>query len=233
MTSTPTRRTVTRAAAWTAPMIAVSVAAPAFATSTRKDPGINGWVQVGTDEVNNQNGTYDVEFDSTVNGVGPDGSPYGLYLYDVNVSPADKFQNAKMTFWLNDTQSSVVPSTLTGHGAAWLYAGTVGSQTKPDGFSYTGYLYTYNAPILAAAYDGTRLFLQDLHINLRANQVSNDAQANMTYWVERSIEIQTNGVGAFVPKSFQRRNGQRGPLGNGFPGGGSLQRLGADAGLPV
>lgn len=39
------RRSILKAAAWTAPVVTLATAAPAFATSPiRKDPGINGWV---------------------------------------------------------------------------------------------------------------------------------------------------------------------------------------------
>lgn len=232
-----TRRNVVRSAAWSVPVIAVVAPIPAFATSIRKDPGINGWVRVATDETAT-GGTYDVDFDSTVSGVGPDGAPFGLYVYDVNQVPNDKFQNARITIWINDTQSAVTQTPQSGHGASWVYAGSVGSQTKPDGYSYTGYRYNYSGSILASSYvtdpsDGAkRLYLDDFHVSMRANQNSNNASANLTYWVERYIEIQSQGVGPYVARSFQRRNGQRGPLGNGFPGGGSFRRA-IDAGLSV
>jgi len=231
------RRTVVRGAAWTTPVVLVVGAAPAFATSLRKDPGINGWVQVGTQQTST-NGTYDVEFDSTPNGAGPDGAPYGLYIYDVNLAPNDKFQNARITLWLNDTQSAASVSTLSGHSGSWNYLGSIGTATKPDGFSYTGYQFSYNGAIDAASYvtdsfDGQkRLYLGDFHVSIRANQVANNGSANMTYWVERSIDVQAQGAGPFVTRSFQRRNGQRGALGNGFPGGGSFRRA-VGAGLPV
>jgi hypothetical protein len=228
---------VTRGVAWSAPLAAISVAAPAYAASLRKDPGINGWVQVTTNETSTD-GTYNVRFDSTPNGTGPDGAPFGLYIYDVNQAPDDKFQNARITIWLNDAQSSVTRSTLAGHSALWADGGSLAAVTKPDGFSYTGYRYTYTGPILASSYvtdpiDGVkRLYLGDLHVNLLANQSNNGAAANMTYWVERYIEVQVSGSGPYLPRSFQRRNGQRGPLGNGFPGGGSF-RSSASAGLFV
>ena len=223
-----TRRTIVRGAAWSTPVILAVGAAPAFATSLRKDPGINGWVQIGT-RGTRTNGTYDVEFDSTINGAGPDGAPYGLYVYDVNRNPDDKFQNATMTLWINDTQSSTTVSTLAGHSGWSATATNIGSMVKPDGFSYTGYRFTYSPAILASSYvtdpfDGVqRLYLGDFHVNLRVDQVDNGSNANITYWIERSIDIQAQGTGPFVTRSFQRRNGARGALGQGFPGGANLR----------
>ncbi|WP_371031018.1 hypothetical protein [Pseudoclavibacter sp. JSM 162008] len=42
---TSTRRSVLRTAAWTTPIIATAVAAPAYAASPVKTPGINGWIE--------------------------------------------------------------------------------------------------------------------------------------------------------------------------------------------
>ncbi|WP_424464705.1 hypothetical protein [Pseudoclavibacter helvolus] len=44
-TTGSSRRSVLRAAAWTTPVIAFATAAPAFAASYPKTPGINGWIE--------------------------------------------------------------------------------------------------------------------------------------------------------------------------------------------
>src|SRR5699024_6221352 len=75
------RRSVTRGALWAAPTLVVTSAAPALATSLRKDPGINGWVLNSLTSFRNR--TYQLEVNSTVSSPAtPDGAPYGLYLYE-------------------------------------------------------------------------------------------------------------------------------------------------------
>ena len=155
----------------------------------------------------------------------------------MNQAPDDKFQNARITIWPNDAQSSVTRSTLAGHSALWADGGSLAAVTKPDGFSYTGYRYTYTGPILASSYvtdpiDGVkRLYLGDLHVNLLANQSNNGAAANMTYWVERYIEVQVSGSGPYrrVRSSDATDSAAAGER---IPGGGSF-RSSASAGLFV
>lgn len=204
----PSRRTVSRAVAWGAPTIAVMACAPAYATSLRKDPGINGWVLVTTSNVERR--TYDLRFDSSVPGVGPDLAPYGLYVYDVNRNDAgqviDTLTNAEIVLWLR-TDRDATPSTgwsLAGSGPGWSQPTDAGTQTKPDGLAYRGYRFTYTGAFTPQP-DG-RVYLADLVASTGVN--GSDA----TYWVERRITV--NGT----PQTFQRRNGDRGPLGNGFPG---------------
>lgn len=204
------RRTVMRTAAWTTPVIAVAAAAPAFATSLRKDPGINGWILISTtDRETRGQDTYKLRFDSDEPGVGPDGAPYGLYIYDVNLGPnntiLDTFTNASITLWLR-TDDDTTPSTgwsTAGSGAGWSAPTDAGLATKPDGLQYRGYRFAYNGSYTLNA-DG-RVYLTDLIATTTVN--GSDA----TYWLERQITV--NGT----PQTFQRRNGDRGPLGNGFP----------------
>lgn len=207
----PTRRTVVRGVAWTAPVIAVSAVAPAFAASLRKDPGINGWVQVsyGTDL------GFDAQFDSTPSGVGPDGAPFGLYLYDVNTGPGgsilDTVTNAAMTIWLR-AEVRDGWSNNSGHGSRWGAMQNVGTSTLPDGLVYRGYRSTYNGSVPGSGFtlgaDG-RLYLQDF------NRTARDVRSSdATFWVERTVTV--NGE----VQSFRRRNGERGPLGEGFPAAG-------------
>lgn len=46
--SSTTRRTVVKGAAWAVPTISVGTLAPRLAASLRIDPGINGWVRNST-----------------------------------------------------------------------------------------------------------------------------------------------------------------------------------------
>lgn len=222
MSVSPNRRTVVAGLAWTVPVVAVSATAPAYATSLRKDPGINGWVLVSTTD--RENRSYDLRFDSDEPGFGPDGAPFGLYVYDVNRGPQgqilDTLAGAAVTLWLR-TDRDTTPSrgwSTAGSGAGWSQATQLGVATKPDGLQYRGYRFDYNGTFTAAS-DG-RVYLTDLIASTGVN--GSDA----TYWVERTITV--NGVA----QSFQRRNGDRGPLGQGFPGGASM-RGAAPVGLPV
>lgn len=218
------RRSALRAAAWTVPAVSIAAAAPAFATSTtpRKDPGINGWVQVsyGTSK------GFDATFDSDPAGIDPatpDGAPFGLYLYDTQ--PGDLFSAASITLWFRAKVNSWTYGSRSpvpnggGHGDGWNRWETgwfgvntrvaptyVGAETKPDGFKYHGYRFDYTGTFsnLGAA-DGL-VWLQDFEAT--AKNVQHD---DATFWVERRIAV--NGQ----MFTFQRRNGERGPLGEGFP----------------
>lgn len=89
------RRTVAKGIAWTVPVITATSAAPVFASSPKPpDPGLNGWVTVG--------GSCSCRtFDGTANTTGPDGTPYGLYVWDNANSPDTiKIENAVMVYYL-------------------------------------------------------------------------------------------------------------------------------------
>lgn len=205
---TMTRRTLTRTAAWTTPVIVAAAAAPAYATSLRKDPGINGWVTVSY-------GTtlgFDAQFDSTTPGVGPDGAPFGLYVYDVNRTGStitDTLTNASITIWLRG-QARDGWANGSGHGNRWGAMTDIGTATLDDGLTYRGYRSTYNGSVPGQGFtldpDG-RVYLQDF--NRTARDVRSD---DATFWVERAITV--NGQA----RTFRRRNGERGALGAGFPG---------------
>lgn len=208
------RRTVLTAAAWTAPAIAVAATAPAYATSNpvRKDPGINGWMQVtyGTTR------GFDALFDSDPNGTDPatpDANPFGLYVYDVNIEDGrivDTIAGASIVLWFRARVSSWAygPGNNNanggGHGRGWSRPSYEGAQVKPDGTTYHGYRFDYTGPYVIHS-DG-RVWLQDVEVTAR-NVPHDDA----TFWVERRIVV--NGE----MQAFQRRNGERGPLGDGFP----------------
>lgn len=218
-----TRRTLVRGAAWSTPVILAVSAAPAFATSLRKDPGINGWLQVGTSDRGRT--SYDLTFDSTLNQSGPDGAPFGLYTYDPNRNGntiTDTYSNASITLWLR-TDRATFPESLTGwnlagSGSRWsgpTDAGLRNFAAEGDNQQYRGYRFAYNGNVpgtgftLVAAEE--RVYLQDF--KAFANDVNS---ADATYWVQRSITV--NGV----VQSFARRNGDDGPIGNGFPVNGRM-----------
>lgn len=204
-----TRRTFVRGVAWGVPVIAVASTAPAFAASLRKDPGINGWVLISTTD--RDSNSYDLTFDSTVNGNGPDGAPYGLYIYDPNRvgnTLNDTYTNASMTLWIR-TDRDTTPAnggwSRNGSGAGWQAPTDAGLATKPDGFQYRGYRFGYTGGFTLVAAE-ERVYLQDF--KAYSNNINS---SDATYWIERQITV--NGT----PQTFQRRNGDRGPLGGGFP----------------
>ena len=213
------RRTVLTTAAWSVPAITVASAAPAFATSTnpRKDPGINGWVQVSwnksTEWVNPKRKTVvNATFDSDPAGndpATPDGSPFGLYIFDAIAG--DLFSAASITLWFRGEVGSwgYGPSRSRtndgGHGNKWSSPVSVGTRTQPDGLIYHGYRFDYTGDFVLS---GGLTWLQDIEIT-----ATNVASGDATFWVERHIAI--NGE----MHAFQRRNGERGPLGQGFPVG--------------
>ncbi len=159
-----TRRTVVRGAAWSVPVIAVVAPIPAFATSLRKDPGINGWVLISTTD--RDFNSYDLRFDSDEAGTGPDGAPYGLYVYDPNRTGNvvnDVYTNASITLWIRtDTDSTPANNgwSRTGSGPGWQAPVDVGVQTKPDNLQYRGYQFSYTGTYTLVAAE-ERVYLQD------------------------------------------------------------------------
>lgn len=213
--NTPSRRTVLTTAAWTVPAITLASAAPAFATSTdpRKDPGINGWVLVNYGTAYG----FDATFDSDPAGndpATPDGAPFGLYIYDT--LPGDLFSATSITLWFRGKVGSWSNgprnsnSNGGGHGRGWSSPVSVGTQTKPDGLQYHGYRFDYTGSYVLS---GGLMWLQDMEVT--AKRVGSD---DATFWVERNIAI--NGE----MNAFQRRNGERGSMGDGFPSASSRAR---------
>ena len=185
-------------------------AAPAFATSipTRKDPGINGWVQVNYGTGNRFSATFDSD-PAGVDPSTPDGAPFGLYIYDT--LPEDLFSAGSITLWFRGAVSSWTygpRSNATnggGHGRGWSAPISVGTQRKPDGLDYRGYRFDYTGPFVLS---GGLNWLKDFEAT--ANRVNS---SDATFWVERRIAI--NGQ----MNTLQRRNGARGSMGEGFPAG--------------
>jgi hypothetical protein len=207
MTET-TRRTLIRNAAWSVPVISAVAAAPAFAASLRKDPGINGWVQISTTD--RDDNSYDLRFNSNIDGNGPDGAPYGLYVYNPNRNGntlLDTYTNASMTLWVRTTNSDNTPANngWSNPGTGWGNATDAGLANKPDGLQYRGYRFAYTGGYTLVASE-ERVYLRDFDTSS-----DNIRGTDATYWIERQITV--NGV----VQTFQRRNGDRGPLGNGFP----------------
>lgn len=205
------RRTVARGAAWTAPAIVIAAAAPSLAASTtpppRKDPGINGWVMNTPRARGGCAHTLDV--DSTLTGSGPDGAPFGLYLYDVK--PQTIVSNAQLTYWIIGTQQATWTN-LSGHSSCWSQPARGAAQTKSDGYVYTPYTWTYKCPLYASdiSSDG-RLWLGGFHVRGAFTQTRTYC-SDVTYWAQRSVVVDPDGSGASQTLTFERRNGTRGPV---------------------
>ena len=210
--SGPSRRAVATGLAWSVPAVAMVSAAPSFAISLRKDPGINGWVLNTT--TNHGGCRYSLEVNSAPSrgGATPDGAPWGLYLYDVQ--PRAVITNPQITYWIIGNQTASWTN-LTGHGSCWGNASRGTPQTKSDGLLYTPYTWTYsNSPSCAlnpANVDGNgRLWLQ--HFRSRASFTQPSDRCNdVTYWTQRRITIDPYGDGNPQVLTFERRNGTRGP----------------------
>lgn len=219
-TPSPSRRSILTTAAWTVPAITLAAAAPAFADSTppiRLDPGINGWVLVtyGT--------TYgfDATFDSDPAGTdpaSPDGAPFGLYVYDAVTDGVQvPLGGASITLWFRGVVGRWTYGSRNsnpnggGHGSGWSSPVSVGTRTQPDGLTYYGYRFDYSGGYVPQG-DG-RVYLQDFEATAK-NVASGDA----TFWVERKIVVDGDLL------TFQRRNGERGSMGDGFPVGTSRAR---------
>lgn len=224
-------RRTTLKGAWTGAaglVIVASATVPAYAASVseRIDPGLNGWLSIN---YGTQYG-FDATFANDVTGNTPDGNPFGLYIPKPNRANGsnpfvtDKVTNALQILWLRGQTNSW--ATNPGHSSRWSRS-YIGSTTQPDGLVYHGYRFAYNGAYAGTGgYSGSgfelksdgRLWLESFDVTARDVQ-SGDA----TFWVERQVTIDIGkGAGPEV-KSFKRRNGERGALGQGFPGGGNFR----------
>lgn len=216
--SGPSRRAVATGLAWSVPAVAMVSAAPSFAASLRKDPGINGWVLNTT--TNHGGCRYSLEVNSapTRGGATPDGAPWGLYLYDVSKDAS--YSNAKLVYWVRGThtatQNPITWQAATGHSTKWSGPVRGDAQTKADGFKYTPYTWTYEGTINPADVksDG-RLYLETFHVKATNFSMSENGQClPLDYWTYREIVVDPDGpTGPQQPKTlnFERRNGQSGP----------------------
>lgn len=214
--SSVNRRTVAKGMGWAAPVVALASAAPPAAASLRKDPGINGWVLNSSRSLGSCK--YTLEVDSTRSGNGPDGAPFGLYLYDVQSNAV--ISNAVLTYWIIGNQTATW-DTNSGHSTCWSSPVRGTPATKADGLVYTPYVFTYTCPIKpeSVSADG-RLRLGGFHVTATFTQPSsssNNLCNNVTYWTQRSITIDQDGSGPQVPDvlTFERRNGTLGPYTGG------------------
>ena len=146
--SGPSRRAVATGLAWSVPAVAMVSAAPSFAASLRKDPGINGWVL--NSPTNHGGCRYSLEVNSAPSrgGATPDGAPWGLYLYDVQ--PGAVITNPQITYWIIGNQTANWDNITPGHGRCCGNASRGTPQTKSDGLLYPPYTWTYsNSPSCA------------------------------------------------------------------------------------
>lgn len=219
--SGPSRRAVASGLAWSVPAVAMVSAAPAFAISMRKDPGINGWVLNSPTDLGRCR--YSLDVNSAPSGSAPrttDGAPYGLYLYDLyDVSKDASYSNAKLVYWVRGNhvkQNPITWQTATGHSSKWSDPVRGAAQTKADGFTYTPYTWEYTGTIDPANVksDG-RLYLETFHVKATDFSMSeNGSCLPLDYWTYREIVVDPDGpTGQQQPKTlnFERRNGPSGP----------------------
>lgn len=197
------RRTLAKGAAWSLPAIALATAAPAYAASLRKDPGINGWVLNSAEpRMGNCRWRLTVNSDPSPAPSTPDGAPFGLYLYDIE--PGDIITDAKITYWIIGDQEATWTN-QSGHGSNWSGPVRGTPQTKADGILYTPYVWTYTqSPIPPTVSPDGRVWLQHFHVRASFTQPNNRCN-NVTYWTQRHITVNDEVL------TFERRNGTLGP----------------------
>ena len=215
--SGPSRRAVATGLAWSVPAVTMVSAAPSFAVSLRKDPGINGWVLNTTRDLGGCR--YSLDVNSAPSGSAPrttDGAPYGLYLYDVSKDAS--YSNARLVYWVrgdHKKQNTITWQTATGHSTNWSGPVRGTPQTKADGAKYTPYTWTYTGAINPADVksDG-RLYLGTFHVQaINFSLWENDSCLPLDYWTYREIVVDADGAGPQPSKTlhFERRNGSSGP----------------------
>lgn len=215
--SGPSRRAVATGLAWSVPAVAMVSAAPSFAASLRKDPGLNGWV-LNTARFHGDC-LRSLEVNSAPSGSAPrttDGAPYGLYLYDVSKDAS--YSNAKLVYWVrgdHQTQNPINWQAAAGHSTKWSGPVLGNRLTKADGYVYTPYTWTYTGTINPAnvSSDG-RLYLETFHVKAANFSMSeNRSCLPLDYWTYREIVVDADGAGPQPSKTlhFERRNGASGP----------------------
>lgn len=199
--ATVSRRTVAKGVAWAAPAVALASAAPAFAVSLRKDPGINGWVnsyeemqETGTCGLYNfMDGRRNQPIST------PDDAPTGLYIYDIEDTNAT-FGGAAITIWVPGRPRRFSYTPRTGHSRNWVYAGSVGTVTKPDGLEYTGYKFSYTGTFDMSEVEqgrtNARVWLEDFNIAIEATYPISGWSCRPPHrgkWVQREITVDRDG----------------------------------------
>ncbi len=214
------RRTVTTGLAWSVPAVAATAAAPFAAASLIKNPGINGWVNVRASSVWFRLCTWDVTVTSNPGrgAVGPDGAPYGLYLYDTD--PRGRYDAAKLVYWVRGDHTSRNPITWNedqGHSDCWSGPTTGTAQVKDDGHIYTPYTWNYTCDIdpNTVSSDG-RLYLDDFRVSARINQNLGNGCEPLDFWAYREIRVDADGDGPAEPQlmHFERKASLAGGSGN-------------------
>lgn len=210
------RRAVATGLAWSVPAVAMVSAAPSFAASLRKDPGINGWVLNTSTNLGGCRYSLEVNSAPSRGGTTPDGAPFGLYLYDVSQDAS--YSNAKLVYWVRGNhvaQNAITWRTATGHSSNWSGPETGSPQTKADGFMYTPYTWKYTGTIDPAnVKDDGRLYLETFHVKATDFSMSeNRTCLPLDYWTYREIVVDADGAGPQASKTlrFERRNGPSGP----------------------
>ena len=191
-------------------------AAPSFAVSLRKDPGINGWVLNTTRDLGGCRRSLEVNSAPSNPGTTPDGAPFGLYLYDV--SPEGVYSNAKLVYWVRGNhvaQNKITWQAAAGHSAKWEGPVLGDAQTKADGFKYTPYTWKYTGTIDPAnVKDDGRLYLENFHVYTSDFYQGTRYQCSpLDYWTYREIVVDPDGPGDQQSQTlhFERRNGDSGP----------------------
>ena len=215
--SGPSRRAVATGLAWSVPAVAMVSAAPSFAASLRKDPGINGWVQVTRRGTNCTSRSIEVTSAPSNPGTTPDGAPWGLYLYDVSKDAS--YSGAKLVYWVRGDhvkQNKITWSAGAQHSAKWGRPETGDPQIKADGFMYTPYTWTYTGTIDPKnVKDDGRLYLENFHVYTSSfSQMEGGRCVPLDYWAYREIVVDPDGPnGPRSPQTlhFERRNGDSGP----------------------
>lgn len=216
--SGPSRRAVASGLAWSVPAVAMVSAAPSFAASLRKDPGLNGWVL--NTSTNLGGCRRSLEVNSAPSGSAPrttDGAPFGLYLYDVSQDAS--CSDAKLVYWVRGThtekQNPITWQAAAGHSTKWSGPVTGAPLEKADGFMYTPYTWKYTGTIDPAnVKDDGRLYLENFHVYTSSfSQMEGDSCVPLDYWTYREIVVDPDGPGDQQSQTlhFERRNGDSGP----------------------
>lgn len=212
------RRTIVKGAAWAVPAIMAAAPAAQAAASVRNDPGINGWVLNSPTSRGSCRYYLRVNSNPSDYGPTPDGAPFGLYLYDTQLT--DAITNAKITYWIiGEQREGATWSTNGGHSSCWGNPVKGTPAIKNDGLLYTPYTWSYSCAINPNTVDsGGRVWLGEFDVTASFRQPSSRCD-DVTYWTQRHVTVNGEVL------TFERRNGTRGtyPGGNGYvaPQGGS------------
>ncbi|WP_371029204.1 hypothetical protein [Pseudoclavibacter sp. JSM 162008] len=178
--ATPTpelhRRALLTAAAWSAPVIAVAVAAPLAAASQELEKGLQGWVALTTTQTTEwSQGIWPRRV--TVNHLTIDGSgtPPDRGLWVTGTSPRTKLDAASITFYAD---ANVTWEPMSGNSGAWSTPVRTGS-TRVDGTECSVYVTRYQRPITATTTQ------TNLDNQLKFRSIENTGRTRV--WARRAI----------------------------------------------